>query len=805
MRSRRGSALVLWAAVVLALASLAVVVQHDASSPDLLAGGGSDIGAATERHKAALGDEPIAVVATGDMETLLTSGSLLALMRFEGRAAKLPGVRMVFGPATFVNQTIIQFETVLRRTLGTVADRAAVSARRTRERALAGGARPAEARRRGEAARLRTLEPVRAEYSEIFVRYGYIGLPSLQNREFVHALVKGRGTTPKRRLAWLFPDNRHAVVYVRLRGGLSDAAVRGLGRRLQSLADETAVPGVRLRVAGAPLVAAALSESARDELTRLAPLAALAMVLVLLLGFRARAPRLHLLVPALLASAMTAGAGVALGLGVTLATVAALPVVIGLTVDYAVQLQARYWRERASAPAGAAAAAAVRGCARLLVPAAAAMSLGFLALVASSVPVVSRLGLTLVIGTVVGLGTVLAVGGVLLVLRDGRGIVPEVRVPQLRGRRAPAVLTVCAVVAAVGLVLSSQAPIESDLARLADRSQPELRAVQAVQAELRTSGQLRVSVRGVDVTDPVVLEWMRSAQQRIVALDDRLAPGPNLGELLLTGATRPTRADVRALLGVVPSYLVDAVMTRDARTAEMSVGVPLLPVAEQARLVRRVAAILAGAPPGVEAAPAGLLASAAASVDALHDERLPILALALGAILFVLSVLLRSPLRALVCVAPALLAAGVCGLVIGIAGIKLTPLSVGLETLVLAVGVEFGVLLEGRFRELRAAGMDVGAAARRTQASIGAAVIASAGTVAAGFLVLGFSRLEVLRQFGLLVALELALCVVASVVIVPALAALTDGRRIGLPGARTRAAAGATARRRSELPNGGLG
>ena len=112
---------------------------------------------------------------------------------------------------------------------------------------------------------------------------------------------------------------------------------------------------------------------------------------------------------------------------------------------------------------------------------------------------------------------------------------------------------------------------------------------------------------------------------------------------------------------------------------------------------------------------------------------------------------------------------------------RLTPLSAALEPLVLAVGVEFGLLLEARYREerLRRARSRRGGPGGRPR-RVGAPVVAAAATVALGFAVLLVSRLGVLEQFGVLAALELALCAVAAIAIVPQLAAALDrGRRDG--------------------------
>ena len=65
------------------------------------------------------------------------------------------------------------------------------------------------------------------------------------------------------------------------------------------------------------------------------------MALVLFLVFRSRWPLLPLAI-ALMAAAITFGLLALVGGSLTMASIAALPILIGLAVDYAIQFQARF-------------------------------------------------------------------------------------------------------------------------------------------------------------------------------------------------------------------------------------------------------------------------------------------------------------------------------------------------------------------------------------------------------------------------------------------------------------------------------
>ena len=183
------------------------------------------------------------------------------------------------------------------------------------------------------------------------LEYGLTSRPSLENHEFVTSLVfdssKPAGT-PKQRFAYLFPSREAALVSVRMRAGLSEA------QRTQTIAlvrQAVAMPQWKLQhsetylVTGVPVIVADLTHSITHSIELLLIAVLLVMAATLALVFTGR-PRLLPLAVALLATAITFGALALAGASLTLASVAVLPVLIGLAVDYAIQFQSRVAEQR---------------------------------------------------------------------------------------------------------------------------------------------------------------------------------------------------------------------------------------------------------------------------------------------------------------------------------------------------------------------------------------------------------------------------------------------------------------------------
>jgi predicted RND superfamily exporter protein len=220
---------------------------------------------------------------------------------------------------------------------------------------------------------------------------------------------------------------------------------------------------------------------------------------------------------------------------------------------------------------------------------------------------------------------------------------------------------------------------------------------------------------------------------------------------------------------------VSGVLSRDRRLIELSIGLRSAATAPS-EAVDRLAAALANPPRDVSATPAGLVGLTASTTRTLRSERWWLPALVAGLMALLLLAHRRRVDRALIPLAAPLIAGGLMSLALRAAGVSLTPLSEQLEPLTLAVGVEFGILLEARYREARRAGASLAAARAQAVRTTGASVMVSALAVGLAFSVLALSGLPMLREFGLLVGAEVVLCGALAVTVVPALAAALEHR-----------------------------
>ena len=354
--------------------------------------------------------------------------------------------------------------------------------------------------------------------------------------------------------------------------------------------------------------------------------------------------------------------------------------------------------------------------------------------------------------------------------------------------RPARVLGVALAVAALGWVVDTQTAVRSDLRELVPQDMPAVRDLDTLQRTTGVAGEVDVVVEGRDLTDPKVVGWMRSFEERVLA-DARYSPENGCGEAALCPAlslpdlfpgrdAASDRERIEALLDAVPPYFSQAVITADRQTANLAFGIRLMPLDEQHEAIERLRDEL-HPPAGVTARVAGLPVLAAEANAALASpwRRLGTLLAGLLAVALVLALVHRRAERAWVPLVPIALASGWSALVLFALRVPLNPMSATLGVLVIALSTEFAVLLDGRYRQERRAGRDVAAALRRTYGSTGAAVFASGATAIAGFAVLVLSDVRMLREFGIVTVVDLSVSLLGVLAVLPAVLVLSERRR----------------------------
>jgi predicted RND superfamily exporter protein len=494
-----------------------------------------------------------------------------------------------------------------------------------------------------------------------------------------------------------------------------------------------------------------------------------------------------------------------------MASIAVLPVLIGLAVDYAIQLQARYDEAlETEAPGEEAARRAATRAGPTIATACLATAAGFLVLLLSPTPMVRGFGLLMVAGIAIAFGLAMTAGFAALGLRTGSGerrpFTLPLRAVELAAARPRRVLGVGVVLAVVGWGLGTQIETQSDVRELAPQNLGAIHELNELQDATGVSGELDVRVTASDLTDPATMRWMAAFKRRALEAggfsganascrEAEICPGPALSDFVTGGEALPggetarlTGDGIRATLRQIPRYDLRQVATVDPGTglpsgsALIGFGIRAQSLERQQALIDRVRGAVGtpgepgGPPAGVRVEAAGVPVIAAAAASDLSSSRYWLTLAGLLAVALVLLAVYRSPRRVAVSLIAPLLASGWAALVLWLSRIPLNPMSAALGALTIAIATEFSVLLSGRFHEERVGVVGVVEALRAAYARTGAAVLASGITAIAGFAVLIVSEVGMLRDFGLVTVIDLLVALAGVTIALPAALIWTEGR-----------------------------
>jgi len=198
-----------------------------------------------------------------------------------------------------------------------------------------------------------------------------------------------------------------------------------------------------------------------------------------------------------------------------------------------------------------------------------------------------------------------------------------------------------------------------------------------------------------------------------------------------------------------------------------------MPLTERRDVVKEIEAT-SNLPPGVSLTAGGLAVIGAETATVLSQNRGLMTIAALGAVTLVLLVLYRNPAKAVLPVLPIVLALSASSVILYLLGIELNPLTSISGPLIIAMGTEFAVLLMSRYFEEREDGRSPREAMEIASIRIGRAIAASGLTVIGGFVALAFSDFPLLESFGKVTALNMGVCLIATLVVLPPLLVWVD-------------------------------
>ena len=613
---------------------------------------------------------------------------------------------------------------------------------------------------------------------------------------WVDVLLRDNDGNIRKPLLSSFFDDGHAQMIVRLKGNLGlEEEGEGAVATKEAWAD-VELDGADVLVTGAPVLLKDINDYLRGGILSLGAIAIAIMIVILLLFFDVR---WRLLPLGIVMIGVTWAFGMAgyVGIPLSVVTITGLPVMLGVGIDYAIQMHARIEEEvlidRATHP--------IQETARQLGPALLVVTFDAIfalaALRFAKVPMIRDFAMLLVIG--IALICFCSIIGPLAALgarefrsptkgRDFR----EGRLGQavVKLGSAPSVVAIPLMIASLaifagGILVESELTLQTDPVQWVNQDSQNRKDVATLEEETDASSELGVYVTAPDrdaLFSDDTMDWLDDVTDDAVdRYSDQLLVASSvqtpLSELVnLDGADNATPSGdlTYAAYEAAPPSVQRFTVSEDQSALNLLFVTRPGSLEDRAVMVNDLRDRFAGEaepsaePPGeVAATPSGLAVVGVGLLENLEANRVQLTYLALAFVFVFLAIRLRSIVRSLLSLVPVLIAVGMASLVAWAFSLKLSPMTAVGGPLVIAVCTEFTSLILLRFLEERGRGFSPQAAADIAAGRTGRAFIVSAMTTAAGLAVIATSSLPLLRDFGIIVAMNVVVALFSALIVLP--------------------------------------
>ena len=609
----------------------------------------------------------------------------------------------------------------------------------------------------------------------------------------------------RKALLTFFPDPTHAMTIAIVQG---NASLDQLAVGSKSVKDAVAAQhfeGADVIVTGTPTFLTDINNYLQKGMLTLGAIAFVVMLFVLAIVFRVRWRILPLLA-VVIGIAWGFGTFGYLGINLSLVTISGLPILIGIGVEFAIQIHNRVEEQcvlhSETDPFGE----TVSQLGPPMVVATVSAVIAFLVMRISRVPMIQDFGVLLAVGIVMLLVTGIVVPLAVLGARERHhattavktGVTEKIlhRLGSLPSKAVVPMVAIAVILPIVGLTLETGSKIQSDPINWADQSTQTIRDARRLETDVNFSSTLGIFIEttghdsngiftdqlGSFVNDFVNRE-LANEHVTLIQASSLVTAVSSLMEVPGTTSLAPTGLDMLQAYNVAPPDIQRLLVAKNGNAAQVLFQVGPSSLEERAALIERLQASIATPgndqallPSNASATPSGLAIVGVGLLNNLTANRAALTIVALLLVGAWLVLRYGDAARAALTMIPVLLAVGASATLVSLLGITLSPLTTVGGPLVVATCAEFSALLTARYVEGRRAGLSPTDAQALASERTGRAFIASALTTVGGFAVLMFAALPLLRDFGAVVTLNVTVAVMSALVVVPPLAIWADQR-----------------------------
>ncbi|WYM94042.1 RND family transporter [Methanolobus sp. ZRKC4] len=608
---------------------------------------------------------------------------------------------------------------------------------------------------------------------------------------------------------YFVPDETHATMSVVVEATTSDDKKAEILKETRTSIEMADFPGdYNVIVTGDPAFMTEMNEAMNTSMGTLLMLSVLLMIVVLYLVFKHVRWRLLPLPIVILGIIFTFGAMGYLDIPMTMVSMSAFPVLIGLGIDYAIQFHNRIEEELEHGSSDEEAVInTVKHTGPAVLIALIITALGFFSLFTSTVPMIQDFGKLLMIGIAMCFLSSLFVGVTVLYgfhklseknILSKLGLKkssaenkvssmeasehePDFLEKALKGisgfsmKHSVLVIAIAGSLCLGGLAVDTMVPIQTDTQTFVPQDLPALIDLTHMSDILGGVDQLNLIIKTDDNTDPELLEWMDEFSQHEVEGRSNIYGSSSIVDLIKSqngGEIPDSSAEVAMLYEQMPdiqkeSYLHgNSILLFNLEIGNAMDELGLVGIGELTDVVEDDILWMAP-PPGTEVTITGNSVVFVEVIGALTSGRTMMTLLGIVLVFGGLLVIYRDLLKALTPVITMIMVVGWSGGLMYYTGLEYTPMTATLGALILGVGSEYAILMMERYFEEKKKGASPEQAMEEASVKIGKAIVTSGATTVFGFSALIASPFSITSNFGLITVIDVFLALLATFVIFP--------------------------------------
>lgn len=611
----------------------------------------------------------------------------------------------------------------------------------------------------------------------------------------------------------LMPDDTHAFMSVVIEGSATDQMQEEILKETEaSVAFAEFPPDYNVIVTGDPAFNIALNYEMNSSMGPLLGISAILMLLVLYVVFTHVRWRLLPLPIVLLGIILTFGAMGFLNIPMTMVSMAAFPVLIGLGIDYAIQFHNRIEEELAKGEdAAEAVVQTIKHIGPAVLIALIITALGFFSLFTSVVPMIQDFGKLLLIGIVMCFLVSLFVGVTVIYAlhraddkkKSKKGISgkkndhpsnttqPDI-LDRLIGKmtaftlKYPWIILIVASLSCLGgMYVDSMVPLQTDVQTFVPQDMPALLDLKHLGSILGGTDQLNLVIKTDDNADPDLLKWIDEFSEHEVEGRSHIYGSSSIVPLVkeMNGGEIPATSEEVKQLYVQMSdiqkerYLHGGnIMVLNLNIGNAMGELGLEGISELSDTVEEDITWFVP-PPGTTVTITGNSVVFFEVIGALTSGRMLMTMLGIVFVFIGLLVIYRDHLKALTPVITMLIVVGWSGGIMYYMGLEYTPMTATLGALILGVGSEYAILMMERYFEEKDKGATPDEAMHEASIKMGKAIISSGLTTVFGFAALIASPFSMTSNFGFITVIDVTLALFATFAVFPPVLVLLDKHR----------------------------